>query len=224
MDAIKIEGIKKKYKNKAVLKDISFEMAEGSCVGILGGNGSGKTTLLSVLAGILRADEGSFYYRGQDLLKDAASRRALVGLIPQTNPLIEELSAWDNLLLWYDKKRLKEELGNGIPALLGIDEFLKKQVSKISGGMKKRLSIACAVANKPRILLMDEPSAALDLVCQDIIHRYITEHKKAGGSVMLVTHDAAELSLCEKHYLLRGGRFEPYLYDYDIPRLASLLQ
>lgn len=221
---IKIENIQKRYKNKAVLKNISFEMEEGSCVGILGGNGSGKTTLLSVLAGILKADAGAFYCRGKDLLKDHARRRDLVGLIPQSNPLIQELNAWDNLLLWYDKGNLKKELKSGIPALLGVDEFLTKPVSKLSGGMKKRLSIACAVANKPKILLMDEPSAALDLVCQEIIHRYIIEHKNSGGSVVLVTHDAAELSLCERHFLLRGGFFETYTYDGDIPKLAALLQ
>ena len=149
---IKIKGIEKKYIKKIVLKDINFEMNEGSCVGILGGNGSGKTTLLSVLAGILKPDAGQFIYMGRDLLRDKIFRRSIVGLIPQTNPLIEELSAWDNLILWYDKNELLKALKSGVPAMLGIDEFLNVRVSRMSGGMKKRLSIACAVASSPRVL------------------------------------------------------------------------
>jgi len=167
---IKVQGIKKIYIRKTVLENISFEMEEGSCVGILGGNGSGKTTLLSILAGILKPDAGEFYYKDRDLIKDKALRRSLVGLVPQTNPLMEELSAWDNLLLWYDKAVLLKALTDGVPAMLGVNEFLKIRVSRMSVGMKKRLSIACAVASSPRILLMDEPSAALDFVCKENIH------------------------------------------------------
>ena len=129
---IKIKGIEKKYIKKIVLKDINFEMNEGSCVGILGGNGSGKTTLLSVLAGILKPDVGQFIYMGRDLLRDKIFRRSTVGLIPQTNPLIEELSAWDNLILWYDKNELLKALKSGVPAMLGIDEFLNVRVSRMS--------------------------------------------------------------------------------------------
>lgn len=221
---IKIKGIEKKYIKKIVLKDINFEMNEGSCVGILGGNGSGKTTLLSVLAGILKPDAGQFIYMGRDLLRDKIFRRSTVGLIPQTNPLIEELSAWDNLILWYDKNELLKALKSGVPAMLGIDEFLNVRVSRMSGGMKKRLSIACAVASSPRLLLMDEPSAALDLVCKEHIHNYINAFKKAGGSIILVTHDEGDLKLCTRHYILKNGILEAYIYDGDVHKLVDRIR
>lgn len=221
---IKIKGIEKKYIKKIVLKDINFEMNEGSCVGILGGNGSGKTTLLSVLAGILKPDAGQFIYMGRDLLRDKIFRRSTVGLIPQTNPLIEELSAWDNLILWYDKNELLKALKSGVPAMLGIDEFLNVMVSRMSGGMKKRLSIACAVASSPRVLLMDEPSAALDLVCKEHIHNYINAFKKAGGSIILVTHDEGDLKLCTRHYILKNGILEAYIYDGDVHKLVDRIR
>ena len=221
---IKIKGIEKKYIKKIVLKDINFEMNEGSCVGILGGNGSGKTTLLSVLAGILKPDAGQFIYMGRDLLRDKIFRRSTVGLIPQTNPLIEELSAWDNLILWYDKNELLKALKSGVPAMLGIDEFLNVRVSRMSGGMKKRLSIACAVASSPRVLLMDEPSAALDLVCKEHIHNYINAFKKAGGSIILVTHDEGDLKLCTSHYILKNGILEAYIYDGDVHKLVDRIR
>ena len=232
---IKVQGIKKKYIRKTVLENISFEMEEGSCVGILGGNGSGKTTLLSILAGILKPDAGEFYYKDRDLIKDKALRRSLVGLVPQTNPLMEELSAWDNLLLWYDKAVLLKALTDGVPAMLGVNEFLKirvsrmsvgmkKPVSALSMGMKKRLSIACAVASKPKILLMDEPSAALDFVCKENIHNYISRFKESGGSVILVTHDESDIDLCNRHYILKGGRLNNYLYDGDIHKLTAMIR
>lgn len=221
---IKIKGIEKKYIKKIVLKDINFEMNEGSCVGILGGNGSGKTTLLSVLAGILKPDAGQFIYMGRDLLRDKIFRSSTVGLIPQTNPLIEELSAWDNLILWYDKNELLKALKSGVPAMLGIDEFLNVRVSRMSGGMKKRLSIACAVASSPRVLLMDEPSAALDLVCKEHIHNYINAFKKAGGSIILVTHDEGDLKLCTRHYILKNGILEAYIYDGDVHKLVDRIR
>ena len=221
---IKIKGIEKKYIKKIVLKDINFEMNEGNCVGILGGNGSGKTTLLSVLAGILKPDAGQFIYMGRDLLRDKIFRRSTVGLIPQTNPLIEELSAWDNLILWYDKNELLKALKSGVPAMLGIDEFLNVRVSRMSGGMKKRLSIACAVASSPRVLLMDEPSAALDLVCKEHIHNYINAFKKAGGSIILVTHDEGDLKLCTRHYILKNGILEAYIYDGDVHKLVDRIR
>jgi len=221
---IKVQGIKKKYIRKTVLENISFEMEEGSCVGILGGNGSGKTTLLSILAGILKPDAGEFYYKDRDLIKDKALRRSLVGLVPQTNPLMEELSAWDNLLLWYDKAVLLKALTDGVPAMLGVNEFLKIRVSRMSVGMKKRLSIACAVASSPRILLMDEPSAALDFVCKENIHNYISRFKESGGSVILVTHDESDIDLCNRHYILKGGKLNNYLYDGDIHKLTAMIR
>ena len=198
-------------------------MQSGKCVAILGKNGSGKSTLLSILAGIQRCDGGEFTLDGDSLLRDKKLHSKSVGYVPQGTPLLDELSARDNLLLWYDKKSMKAELENGVLKMLGIDEFINVPVNKMSGGMKKRLSIGCSVAKKPPLLLLDEPCAALDLVCKQSILDYMTEFKSRGGALILTTHDESDLSVCDSIYILKDGVLTPYEYDGDISRLAREL-
>lgn len=220
---IEIKHIAKSYGKKQVLKDISFSAEGGNCIGILGANGSGKSTLLSILAGVLERDNGAFLFDGEDLFQNRKKRSALVGYVPQGTPLIEELTAWDNLLLWYSREALKQELKQGVLKLLGVNAFLKVPVRKMSGGMKKRLSIGCAMAQKPPVLLLDEPTAALDLACKQDISDYLTKYKKAGGLLLLTTHDALELSLCDKIYIMKDGALQEYTYTGDLKHLVDCL-
>lgn len=220
---MEVKGIVKNYRKKTVLRDVSFLATAGQCIGIFGGNGSGKSTLLSVLAGIQKADSGSFLWEGKELFAGRELRERLVGYVPQGTPLLEELTAWDNLRLWYDKDKLRQELQNGTLAMLGIPEFLKTPVRKMSGGMRKRLTIGCAIANQPKILLLDEPSAALDLVCKEKIADYLKVYKKQGGIIILVTHDVQEMELCDLCYILKDGVLVPYDFDGNVHRLAGLL-
>ena len=220
---MKIENIKKNYGKKQVLKGISFSAKDGECVGILGVNGSGKSTLLNILSGIQKGNDGDFSYNDVSLLKNAKKRSEVVGYVPQSTPLLEELSACDNLRLWYDEEQMEKSLREGVLGMLGIGEFIKVPVCKMSGGMKKRLAIGCAVAHNPKILLLDEPSAALDLVCKERISNYLLDFKKQGGIVILATHDVQELPLCDRLYILKGGVLEEYNYDGNIHRLVGLL-
>ena len=224
MAVLQIENIRKNYRRNAVLRGVSFEARDGDCIGILGGNGTGKSTLLRVLAGVIRADGGRFLWNEFDLLQDDARREAFVGYVPQGTPLLQEQTARDNLRLWYDRAAMEQSLDDGVLRLLGVDRFLKTPVSKLSGGMKKRLSIGCAVAHDPRILLLDEPSAALDLVCREQILEYLAAFRRRGGTVILSTHDTQEIGVCSARYLLRGGVAEAYAYDGDVKRLVEDLQ
>lgn len=219
----RISAIKKKYGRKTILEDITLDVPAGKCIGILGVNGSGKSTLLSILAGVRRADSGEFLCDTGDLLKNSALRAEYVGYVPQGTPLMEELNARDNLLLWYSRSELKAELENGVLSLLGISDFLTKPVSKLSGGMKKRLSIGCSMACHPKVLLMDEPSAAIDFLCKKNIVDYITAFKNSGGSVLITTHDTSELEVCDDIYLLINGRLVSYDFDGDMEKLAGCL-
>lgn len=221
--AIELSGIQKNYRRKEVLKGVSLTAHEGSCSCILGENGCGKSTLLSILAGVQKADSGKFLYDGEDLLKNGTLRAKVLGYVPQKDPLIEELTAWDNLRMWYDKEKLQKELSGGVLAMLGIDRFLKIPVHKMSGGMKKRLSIGCAVAGDPKILLLDEPSAALDLICKERIYNYFERYKAEGGILLLATHDVREMELCDKCYILKQGHLVSYEYDGDVHRLVGKL-
>ena len=217
---IEIKHIRKNYGKQPVLRDVSFTVEGGTCVGILGGNGCGKSTLLSILAGIQSADGGAFLYEDKDLFTYPRQRAQLVGYVPQGTPLIEELTAKDNLSLWCSKEKMERELKDGVFKLLGLDEFLKVPVSKMSGGMKKRLSIGCSIAHDPPILLLDEAMAALDISCKQKIFDYIGAHKRRGGIVLLVTHDVMELQLCDEWYILKGGTVHPFTYTGDTAELV----
>lgn len=218
---IEIKNIRKSYGRKEVLKDITFKAEGGECVGILGGNGCGKSTLLSILGGVRRPSDGSFIIDGEDMLRNHKMRSSTVGYLPQGTPLLEELSAYDNLRLWYDKAALEKELSEGKLHMLGIDSFLKVPVHKMSGGMKKRLSIGCAVAHTPKLLLLDEPSSALDLICKENIRDFIISHKQNGGTVFLTTHDERELTLCDRLYIIKGGISVPAEFTGDIGALVE---
>ena len=220
---IEIRHIAKKFKKKQVLQDICLEARGGTCIGILGANGCGKSTLLSILAGIQSCNGGSFLCDGVDLLKAPKKRAEMVGYVPQGTPLIEELTAKDNLLLWYDQEAMKRQLSDGVLALLGIGEFLSVPVSKMSGGMKKRLSIGCAMAKEPPVLLLDEPTAALDLSCKQSIASYLRHYKQSGGLLLLTTHDVMELDLCDVWYIIRDGVLVPFDYDGNVQKLVESL-
>lgn len=226
---ISVSHLKKKYRKKEVLRDISFTADGGTLLGILGGNGSGKSTLLSILAGSLKPDGGSFTLKdGEetvDLMKDPVRRSRIVGYVPQTTPLLEELSVRDNLRLWYPggKKMLEKELEGGVLKKLDVEDFLDRQVFKLSGGMKKRVSIGCAVAGHPRILILDEPGAALDLVCKQVIVDYLADFCAAGGIAVMASHEVLEIAACSRTLILRDGCLLPYTYDGDNAGLARVL-
>ena len=103
---------------------------------------------------------------------------------------------------------MEQDLAQGPAAMLGIPAMLKKPVARLSGGMKKRLSIACALSNHAGTLILDEPGAALDMECKADIRAYLEQYRKEGGTVILTSHEQSELALCTRMYVLRGGRLE----------------
>ena len=220
---ITIRGIQKKYGKKTVLRDVNFSVSQGKCVGILGENGSGKSTLFAVLLG-LQKGKGTFYCDGVDLIRDSKKRSEMVGFVPQNPPLLHELSGKDNLKLWYSKKNMVKEMEQGVLKVLGISEFYKTPVRKMSGGMKKRLAIGCAVAKNPKILFLDEPSAALDMVCKEKIIDYLQSFKKNGGIVVIATHDISELELCDDLYILKEGNLHLYDKQRELQELVGYLK
>ena len=203
-----IEHISKSYGKKQVLNDVSFPVPEGCAIGILGVNGSGKSTLLSCIA-----------------KKYAGTPDVRIGYVPQENPLYDELKPVDNLRMWTNKRKSEILQALQAPPLaqLGIQTFLDTPVKNMSGGMKKRLSIGCSVANHPKLLLLDEPSAALDLICKERIGNYLKDFKAQGGSIILATHDVQEIELCDVWYILKNGMLEPYLYDGNVHHLVGKL-
>ena len=207
MSLIEVKSVAKKYGRHEVLKDVSFYATTGECVGIVGANGCGKSTLLKILSGSIKPDSGSLVYDGADPLKNVKIFERLIGYVPQENPLMTQLSVMDNLKFWYcdSSRSLKNDLINGAPAMLGISAYADKRVDRLSGGQKKRLSIACALAKQPPVLIMDEPGASLDIVCKEDIKNYLQRYIQSGGTVILTSHEQTELELCSRMYLLKNG-------------------
>ena len=195
---IEAENIRKSYGRKTtVLNSTSFHAASGEYIAIVGANGCGKSTLLEILAGSLKADGGSLKIDGRDAFADAKMFQKYIGFVPQENPLMEKLSARDNLKFWYcdTGRNMDADLQGGVPAVLGVSE-----------GMKKRLSICCALAKNPPVLILDEPGASLDIVCKQDIMNYLSAYTKSGGTVIITSHEEGELKLADRMYLLKNGK------------------
>ena len=145
---LKMEGIKKNYGKKKVLKGVDLTVEEGTCVGIIGPNGSGKSTLLSIMVGALKPTEGSKLIKGK------------LGYVPQDNALMEELTVRDNLEFWAaaHDKALEEILHTTyFDEVLGLRDMLNERIKNLSGGMKKRVNIGIALIDDPEYIILDEP-------------------------------------------------------------------
>ncbi len=185
-----LEHISKSYKKKEILKDISIHADEGECIGILGTNGAGKSTLLSCIA-TKYANQASMH----------------MGYLPQENPLFDELKPIDNIKMWceFSKSEILKKLEAPPLDSLQITDFLDTPVKNMSGGMKKRLGLATVLINDPKILLMDEPFAALDLLAKDDILSYMRAFLEKGGTIIAASHDKELFDFCNKVFLLKDG-------------------
>ena len=136
---LEISGIYKSYHRQNILAGADLTVAPGECVGIVGYNGCGKTTLLSILAGAQKADRGSILYNGREASGHPRVFAEEAAYVPQENPLMEELTVRDNLLLWYrgSRKQMESDLKDGAASMLGVDRMLDRTAGKLSGGMKK---------------------------------------------------------------------------------------
>lgn len=189
-----IQNISKSYGKRQILNNVSLSVNNGEAVGILGVNGSGKSTFLSAIAALY-----------------ANNPEVSIGYVPQENPLLDELKPVDNIKLWSkaSKAEILEALNSAPLCNLGINNFLDTPVRKMSGGMKKRLSLATVLIDKPQILLMDEPFAALDLTAKHDILGFMGLHLRQGGSIIVASHDEDIFRFCNRVFLLKNGS----LYD-----------
>ncbi len=186
-----INNISKYYGKNLILDDITLTIEQGEAVGILGVNGSGKSTLLTSIA--------SMYANSTDIK---------VGYVTQENPLFEELKPVDNIRMWTKLKKAEIITALSTPPLnqLGICNFLNLPVKNMSGGMKKRLSLASVLINQPDVLLLDEPFAALDLLAKQDILGYMRGFLDQGGTILVASHEEEIFDFCNKVYLLKNGK------------------
>lgn len=199
---IEVSHISKKYGRREILKDIHFQAKSGECICVAGRNGCGKTTLMKILAGIIKPDGGSVTYFGKDPLRDHKVFHRSCGYVPQESPLIEELSVKDNLRLWgvWGSARRAEILD-----LFHLREILRMKAGRLSGGMKRRLGIACALAEWPPILLLDEPTTSLDIAYKESIRTWLFDYQKLGGIVVMTTHEESEILSGDRCLVMADG-------------------
>lgn len=199
---LEISGLAKKYGKKVILDNISFYADKKEQVAIVGKNGCGKSTLMRIMAGILKPDAGQMQYFGQNVRKNARLFQKYCGYVPQDNPLMEELSVRDNLKLWGGIRNAQTQ---ELLKQFQLDEMLKMPVEKLSGGMKRRVSIVCAMLGYPPVMLMDEPTTALDLFYKESIHNWMRQYVEDEGIIIMTTHDEQEIIASDRCYVMKDG-------------------
>ena len=229
MSEIKITDLSFAYKdqpNRLILKDINIEVEHGEFVCLLGPSGCGKSTFLRLLAGLEDPTGGTLEMNGKPLKGSSLDR----SVVFQDYGLFPWMTAGENIMLAlqqkYPKKPKKElkEVALNMMKEVGLDKSVFKKLPKaLSGGMKQRCAIARSLSIDPPILLMDEPSAALDLICKERIASYLMEFKRQGGIVLLTTHDIQEIPVCDSLYILKKGKLNFYEYDGNYHHLVGNL-
>ena len=205
---IEVARISKRYGKRVILEDISFQVKSGERVAIVGKNGSGKTTLLQIMAGVTRADAGEIRYFGENAAKSSTFRK-YCGYVPQDNPLLEELSVKDNLRLWSGVN----DMWKTVVAQFHLTDIMGQKVEKLSGGMKRRVSIACALLQNPPILILDEPTTALDIYYKDSILQWMDDYNKKNGIILMTTHEEKEILSADRCLVMNEGHMLEFSKD-----------
>jgi ABC-2 type transport system ATP-binding protein len=208
---LEARGLRKAYGNLVAVNDVSVSVAAGEIVGLLGPNGAGKSTTVAMLCGIATADAGEVTVGGVAVSADAHAGKSLVGLVPQDLALIEELSALDNILFFGSlyavsgdllKARATEAL-----ELVGLSDRARSRPSTYSGGMRRRLNIACALVHDPKVLILDEPTVGIDPQSRNHIFESLETLRTRGKALLYTTHYMEEVErLCDRIVIIDHGR------------------
>jgi len=208
---IKITHLRKTYDSVVAVDDISFEVGSGEIYGLLGPNGAGKTTTINIVSGLLKQTSGSVEIAGHDLSREPKKAKAALGVVPQELALYPELSARENLKFWGGfYGRGGAELSRRIEEMLdavGLAARAKEPVKKFSGGMKRRLNLACGLVHGPKVLLLDEPTVGIDLQTRLRLLDVVKEEARRGAAVLHTTHIMEEAEdLCDRVGIMDGGK------------------
>lgn len=222
MAIIEIKNITKRFNDKLVLDNISYEINKGEIFGFIGPNGAGKSTLINIMTSLLVPDSGSVKICGYDIVKENLKAKANIGYVPQDIALLEELSAYDNLeffgaLYGLKGKLLKERIKEALE-VTGLEDKRKQKVKKFSGGMKRRLNIATAIMHHPKVLIMDEPTVGVDPQSRNHIFTFTKKICKEWGTTVIYTsHYMEEVEeLCERVFIIDLGKEIAYGNKEDI--------
>ena len=216
---ITLKDIAVSFDGEQVLKNFNLTIGDGEFVTLLGPSGCGKSTLMQIMAGILKPDGGELCYFGKKAAYKSSTFRRFCGYVPQENPLMEELTVQDNLKLWGGSHNANTK---ELVAQFQLEDLLQTEVSKLSGGMKRRLSIACALVENPPFLLMDEPTTALDLNYKESLHQWMKTYQQKNGIILMTTHDESEIRNADRCLFMDEGKVQELDAEDILQKLAGM--
>lgn len=210
MDAIRIEGLTKKYKDVVAVDNLSLTVKSGELFSLLGVNGAGKTTTIKMLSCLTVPTSGDAFLQGKSIKADTAAVKSLIAVSPQETAVAPGLSVRENLALMCGvhgfSKEKREKKTMELSEMLGLNEVLNKKAGKLSGGWQRRLSIAMALISEPKILFLDEPTLGLDVLARSDLWDIIRA-LKGNVTIILTTHYMEEAeALSDRIAIMKDGR------------------
>ena len=237
---VEVKNLTKEYKQKKAVDDLSFEIRQGEILGLLGPNGSGKSTTINCILSLLKYSAGSIKIFGEEMTPDAYKIKRDIGVIFQEVAVFEELTVYENIdyfcgLYVKDKQERKKDIEDAI-ALVGLDEFRKYYPKQLSGGLLRRLNIACGIAHKPKLIFLDEPTVAVDPQSRNNILDGIRKLRDDGATICYTTHYMEEVIDADRVIVMADGKLvmdgtpreifsrvkELKEYRLDVPQVTEL--
>ncbi|MGO1468822.1 MAG: ABC transporter ATP-binding protein [Tissierella sp.] len=208
---VKVENLVKRYKELIALDHFNMEVKEGEILGLLGPNGSGKTTAINCMLSLLNFDKGYIEILGKTMKFDSYHIKRQIGIVPQEVSIFENLKVIENIDyfcgLYIDDRKTRERYVKEAIDFVGLKDYQRFFPKKLSGGLKRRLNIACGIAHKPKLIFLDEPTVAVDAQSRNFILEGIKKLNKEGSTIIYTTHylEEAEM-LCDRIIIMDKGK------------------
>lgn len=208
---IEIKNLTKSYNKKKAVDNLSFYVEEGKILGLLGPNGSGKTTTLNCILALLKYEKGTIKIFGKEMSPDMYDIKRNIGVVFQDVAVFDELTVYENIDyfcgLYITDKLIRKKYINDAINLVGLQNFKKYYPKQLSGGLLRRLNIACGIAHKPKLIFLDEPTVAVDPQSRNNILDGIKKLKESGDTIIYTTHYMEEVELiCDSIIILDKGK------------------
>lgn len=226
-NVISVKNLTKKYKNLTAIDNLSFDVHEGEILGLLGPNGSGKSTTINCLLSLLNFEQGTIKIFDKEMTPESYDIKRNIGVIFQEVAVFEELTVYENIdyfcgLYITDKKQRAEYIEDAIK-LVGLEEFKKFYPKQLSGGLLRRLNIACGIAHKPKLIFLDEPTVAVDPQSRNNILDGIKKLRDEGATILYTTHYMEEVELlCDRIIILDKGKIIAQGTTEELKDLAKI--
>ena len=208
---IEVKNLTKEYKDLKAVDNLSFDVEQGEILGLLGPNGSGKSTTMNCILSLLNFNNGTIRIFGQEMGPDAYEVKKQIGVVFQDVSVFEELSVYENIDyfcgLYISDKQLRKQYVEDAIQLVGLEQFKKFLPKQLSGGLLRRLNIACGIAHKPKLIFLDEPTVAVDPQSRNNILDGIQTLRNQGATIVYTTHYMEEVEiLCDRVIILDKGK------------------